>query len=412
MTASPVLSRRALGRALLARQLLLERVDRPVVEVVEHLVPIQAQVPIDPYVALWTRVSGFDPLVLSGMLERRQAVRGTLHRATLHLAMARDFLELRPLVQSVAERGFRTGSPFGRKLVGLDMAEVLATATRLIDERPRTKAELRSLLGPMWPERDADAIANGVAYLLPLVQIPPRGLWGQGGNPTLARLETWLGAPMATQPSIDRMILRYLAAFGPASVMDAQSWSGLTRLSEVFERLRPQLTTFRAETGRELFDLPDAPRPYGETPAPIRFLPQFDNVLLGHADRSRIISDDDRALPPPTLWVGSILVDGMAAGTWRIEDSGATSTIVVAPRVTLSAAHRVETESEAEGLMAFLRPAIGRSTGPPRRRSQLSEDSPTTRWDTAGTAPGQRSGPSARLVRWSPGMSRATGPRM
>ena len=145
----PVLSRRALNRALLARQMLLERVDRPVVEVVEHLVPMQAQVPIDPYVALWSRIRGFDPLELSGMLERREAARGTLHRATLHLATKRDFLELRPLVQPVAERGFRTGSPFGRKLVGLDMAEVLGVATPLLDERPRTKAELRSAAGPL-----------------------------------------------------------------------------------------------------------------------------------------------------------------------------------------------------------------------------------------------------------------------
>ena len=356
MTASPILSRRALGRSLLARQLLLERVDRPVAEVIEHLVPMQAQVPVDPYVALWSRIRGFDPLTLSRMLERREVARGTLHRATLHLATARDFLELRPLVQTVAERGFRTGSPFGRKLVGLDMTAVLAVAARLIDERPRTRAELRSLLGPMWPDRDADAIANGVAYLLPLVQIPPRGLWGQGGNPNLARLETWLGAPMATEPSSDRMILRYLGAFGPASVMDAQSWSGLTRLGEVFERLGPRLVTFRAETGRELFDLPDAPRPPADTPAPVRFLPQYDNILLGHADRSRVISDADRARPAPTLWVGSILVDGMAAATWRVEDVGGASTIIVAPRLALSDSQRVEVESEADALVAFLRP--------------------------------------------------------
>ena len=146
---------------------------------------------------------------------------------------------------------------------------------------------------------------------MPLVQVPPRGLWGKGGNPTLARLETWFGAPMATEPSIDRMVLRYLGAFGPASVMDCQEWCGLTRLSDVFERLRPQLVTFRAETGRELFDLPDAPRPDADTPAPVRFLPQYDNLLLGHADRSRVISDEVRALPSPTLWVGSV------AGRWH-----------------------------------------------------------------------------------------------
>ena len=351
-----VLSRRALNRALLARQLLLERIDRPVVDVVEQLVPIQAQVPVDPYVGLWSRVRDFDPEELSGMLERREAARGTLHRATLHLATKRDFLELRPLVQPVVERGFRTGSPYGRQLVGLDMDEVLRFAAPLLDERPRTKAGLRSILAVRWPDFDADAIANGVAYLMPLVQIPPRGLWGKGGNPTLARLETWFGAPMAAEPSIDRMVLRYLGAFGPASVMDCQEWCGLKGLSDVFERLRPRLTTFRAETGRELFDLPDAPRPDADTPAPIRFLPQYDNLLLGHADRSRIIADEVRALPAPTLWVGSVLVDGMAAGTWRVEDVSARSTIQVAVRDPMTPSQQAEAAGEAAGLVAFLRP--------------------------------------------------------
>jgi DNA glycosylase AlkZ-like len=353
-----ILTRRQLNRALLARQMLLERVDRPVVEVVEHLAPMQAQVPVDPYVALWSRLVDFDPMTLSGLIERREMARGTLHRATLHLASARDFLAMRPLVQPVAERGFRTGSPFGRKLVGLDMDEVLKAAALLLDERPRTKAELRSLLGPMYPGYDADAIANGVAYLLPLVQVPPRGLWGQGGNPTLARLETWLGAPMDDHPSIEGMVLRYLGALGPASVMDCQEWCGLTRLSEVFEGLRNRLLTFRAETGRELFDLPDAPRPDAETPAPVRFLPQYDNLVLGHADRSRVIPDEARALPWSTLWVGSFLVDGMGAGTWRIEDAGPASTIEVAPRELLSPAQRAEAEAEAAGLVAFLRPKV------------------------------------------------------
>lgn len=357
MASAPVLTRRALNRALLARQMLLERVQQPAADVVEHLVALQAQVPIDPYVALWSRIRDLDPQELSGLLERREAARGTLHRATLHLATARDFLELRPLLQPVAERGFRTGSPFGRKLVDLDMDVVLEAAAALVDERPRTKAELRTLLGPMWPDRDADAIANGVAYLLPLVQITPRGLWLQGGNPTLARLETWLGAPMNPEPSIDRMVLRYLGAFGPASAQDAQSWSGLTRLGEVFERLRPGLQTFRAETGRELFDLPGAPRPDPEVPAPVRFLPQYDNLTLGHADRTRIIPEAVAGLPWPTLWVGSFLADGMASGTWRIEDTKATSVILIAPAVPLSGAQRIEVEDEAARLVAFLRPA-------------------------------------------------------
>jgi hypothetical protein len=353
---APILARGELNRALLARQMLLDRVKRPVADVVEHLVPMQAQVPVDPYVALWSRIAGFDPMDLSGMLERREAVRGTLHRATLHLATARDFLALRPIVQPVVERGFWRGSPFGGRLQGMDVQAVLDAAAPLLDERPRTKAELRALLGPMWPDRDADSLVNAVAYLMPLIQVPPRGLWGRGGNPTLARLETWLGAPFDPAPDIDRMVVQYLAALGPASVMDAQAWCGLTRLSEVFERLRPRLVTFRAESGRELFDLPDAPRPPADTPAPVRFLPQYDNLLLGHADRSRVIPDAIRALPPATLWVGSFLVDGMVAGSWRITDAGGVSTILVSPFARLTATHHGETAAEAADLVAFLRP--------------------------------------------------------
>ena len=153
------------------------------------------------------------------------------------------------------------------------------------------------------------------------------------------------------------MLLRYLGAFGPASVMDAQEWSGLTRLAEVFERLRPGLVTFRTESGRELFDLPDAPRPDAGTPAPVRFLPQYDNLLLGHADRSRIVPDGARALALSPLWVGSFLVDGMVGGTWRIEDAGKQrSTIQVAPREPLAGWDRQRLEAEADRLVGFLRP--------------------------------------------------------
>lgn len=356
MTA-PIIGRRALNRALLARQLLLERVDRPVVEVVEHLVPIQAQVPVDPYVALWSRIHGFDAQELSGMIERREAVRGTLHRGTLHLATTRDFLAQRPLVQPVVERVFQSGSPFGRRLPGVDLQEVLDVALLLIDERPRTRSDLRSLLGERWPDRDADALAYAVAYLMPLVQVPPRGLWQRSGAPLLARLETWVGAAMDARPDLDRMILRYLAAFGPASPADAAAWSGLRGLGEVFQRLRPQLVEFRTEVGRTLFDLPEAPRPDPGVPAPIRFLPQYDNVVLGHADRSRIVPDGARALALSQVWVGSFLLDGMLGGTWRVRDERSGVVLDVAPREPLPPATTAELEREAWALVAFLRPS-------------------------------------------------------
>ena len=210
---------------------------------------------------------------------------------------------------------------------------------------------------PSGPIRDRDSLVYALAYLEPLVQIPPRGLWGRSGQPTWARTETWLAGPLETQPSIDRLILRYLRAFGPASVLDAQEWSGLTRLTDVFERLRPGLMTFRNETGRELFDLPDAPRPDPDAPAPIRFLPQYDNVLLGHADRSRIIPDAVRGVTWPVVWVGPFLVDGLVSGTWRIEGDGLAARIDVSPFAPVPAPQRDELAGEAGRLLGFLRPA-------------------------------------------------------
>ena len=194
-------------------------------------------------------------------------------------------------------RGYRA-SPFGQAVAGTDLSEVLAAGRELVEVRPRTSPELARLLGERWPDIPTDSLTYAVGYLVPLVHVPPRGLWGRTGPVARTTMEAWLGRPLAEHPSIDELVVRYLRAFGPASVMDIQAWSGLTRLREVVERLRPRLETFRDERGRELFDLPDAPRPDADTPAPPRFLPEYDNVLLGHNDRSRIIPPG-RSIPLP-----------------------------------------------------------------------------------------------------------------
>src|SRR5690606_21115258 len=169
-----------------------------------------------------------------------------------------------------------------------------------------------------------------VTYALPLVQTTPRGQWDRSSQATVALMEQWLGEPLAEPIPLDEMVLRYLAAFGPASVMDVQAWCGLTRLKPVVEELRPRLVTFRSEDGRELFDLPEAPRPPEDTPAPVRFLPQFDNVLLSHAERSRVVTPAVRAHGIWLgRWVGSILVDGMAAAAWSIRRERASATLLV-----------------------------------------------------------------------------------
>jgi hypothetical protein len=349
-----VLSRRELNRALLGRQLLLERERRGVAETVEHLVAMQAQNPRDPYVALWTRLQDFDPHALGRMVAEREAVRVPLLRTTLHLVTARDCLAMAPLLWPVLERGFWTGSPFGRKVKGIDIDEVLAAGRELLDEQPRTLAQLRTLLGERWPGYDAASLAYAIHYLVPVVQVPPRGVWGGKGLPAWATAERWLGRPLDPAPSIDRLVLRYLAAFGPATVMDVQAWSGLTRLREVVERLRPRLRRFRDPGGKELFDLPDAPRPDPDTPAPPRFLPEYDNVVLGHADRSRITAGAAGHWPTDDLHWSPLLVDGFVGGVWRMTGDRRSATLTVRPFEP--PADVTALASEGERLLAFLAP--------------------------------------------------------
>jgi Winged helix DNA-binding domain len=349
-----LLGQRARNRALLERQLLLRRVRRPAAEVVEHLVGMQAQEPRDPYVGLWARLEGFDPHELGRLLADRQAVRSPLMRATIHLVSARDCLTLAPLLRPVLERNFWTGSPFGRRLKGVDVDAVVAAGRALLEERPRTTAQLRTHLGERWPADDASSLAYAVHHLVPVVQVPPRGVWGQKGLATWAATETWLGRPLDPAPAIDQVVLRYLAAFGPAGVMDVQTWSGLTRLGEVTDRLRPRLKTFRSEAGKELFDLPDAPRLDPDTPAPVRFLPQFDNVALSHADRGHISAGAAARWPTDDLHWSPLLVDGFVAGAWRLSRDARAATLTVRPLGPLSGRDRAEVATEGGRLLQFL----------------------------------------------------------
>ena len=361
MTEAPLLGQRALNRALLERQLLLRRsASATVADVVAHLLGLQAQAPMPPYLGLWSRMENFDPHELGRMLTDREAVRLTLMRGTIHLVTADDALLLRPLLQHVIERVH--GGAFGRRLAGVDMAVLVAEARRLVAAEPLTARDIGRALVARGIGTDVEAVGSGATVHGRMLQVPPRGVWGAGGQAKWAAIEDWTGRPLAASPSIDDLVLRYLRSFGPASVMDMQNWSGLTRLREVFERLRPQLAVFRAESdGRELFDLPDAPRPDPSVAAPVRFLGEYDNVLLGHADRTRIGSPDFpwSAMLAGGRYVNNLLVDGMLRATWWIERDGKRRAVLaIRPWGELSAADRDAVEAEAKATLEFATPGV------------------------------------------------------
>ena len=310
---------------------------------------MQAQVPNSPYVGLWTRLEGFKPAELADLIVKRSAVRLGIMRNTVHLVTARDCLNLRSLFQPMLERTLRS-SPFGRHLVGLEMRAVLAEATRAMVEKPRTFSELGPLLRQRWPDRDATSLAYAIRHLLPIVQVPPRGVWGKSAQPTWTTAEHWLGRPLESDPSLDRLILRYLKAFGPAAVSDISAWSGLTALRSVVEGLRPKLRTFVDERGRELFDVPDGPLPDPQTPSPPRFLPEYDNILIGHDDRTRVIDHAYRY----SIFMGTLLVDGFVQGTWAIKRAGDGMTLTIEPLRKLTKPERSAIAEEGERLVTFV----------------------------------------------------------
>ena len=352
-----VLDRRALNRALLERQLLLRRARRSVSDTVEHLLGLQAQSVPPTYYGLWSRLEGFDPHELGRMLTDREAVRMTLMRGTVHLVTVRDALLLRPLVQLVIERGHN--GAFGRRMGGADLDELERAVREELNGEAVQARELGRRLVARGIGDDVEAMGNATRAYVPLVQVPPRGVWGKSGQAKYATLESWTGRSLERDPPIDDVVLRYLGAFGPAAVMDMQNWSGLTKLQDAFERLRSRLVMFRDEAGRELFDLPDAPRPDPGVPAPVRFLGEYDNVLLGHADRTRIIPADFpwKEMLAPGRWVSNFLVDGMLRGTWWIERDGKRSaTLAVRPSGELSSVEREEVAAEAERMVEFSEP--------------------------------------------------------
>jgi Winged helix DNA-binding domain len=346
-----VLTTRELNRATLARQLLLARSDVSAPRAVVHLVGLQAQVPLDPYTALWSRLERFAPEQLSEPMVERRVVRVTLMRATIHLVGAEDCLLLRPLMQPVLDAELARHRDHSPALEGVELEPVLSFARELLAERPRTGPELRAALAGHFPRHDPAALAYACRCRLALVQVPPRGVWGKTSQVTVTTAEAWLGRSLVVRPRPDDVVLRYFGAFGPAAVSDVTTWCRLTGMREVVERLRPRLRPFRDENGRELFDLPDAPRPDPDVPAPPRFLPEYDNVLLSHADRSRVAPDDVRAALGRAggIGYGSVLHDGLACGVWRLEGDRQSGSAILDVRLVTRKTKRAIAAIEAEG---------------------------------------------------------------
>ncbi|KUL49493.1 winged helix DNA-binding domain-containing protein [Streptomyces sp. NRRL S-1521] len=324
-----VLDTRALGRATLARQLLLERADMPPLVAVAHLCGLQAQEPQEPFVGLWSRLRGFEPGSLDDLLVERRVVRTHLMRRTVHLVTADDTLAWRARHEAMLRQ----------RVLGV----------------PRTMAELTRAVADRWPTTAPRALGEMlVAALVPMAQMPPRGLWRTRAGVRNLPLATWLGrgidpaAPDGSDPVGQVLVRRYLAAFGPAATADLRAWSGLAGLPAAVAATRAELIAFRDERGRELLDLPDAPRPDPGTPAPARFLPAFDNAILGYDDRTRVIDDAHRGLS--VAGERAVLVDGRVAATWATEDD----TVVVTPLRRLTRVERDEVAEEGRSVAAFL----------------------------------------------------------
>jgi hypothetical protein len=350
-----LLSKRQLNRALLARQLLLAREPVTPVAAIERLAGLQAQLARPPFIGLWTRLSRFTREDLLKVLHARTVIRVTAMRGTLHLISARDYLGWRGPLQPALDRGVT--SVVGAPLAEIDLPAAERATRELLARAPATFDAIRDHLAPVFPHVNVRHVAYAVRMTLPLVQVPERETeWGFPGAADFALADVWLRKKVSATASSPRELMRrYLAAFGPASVADAQAWSGLTKLGPVFEELRPTLVTFQDERKRELFDLPDAPRPDADAPAPVRFLPEFDNLVLGHQDRTRVISEEHRLrITSPNLLVpATLLVDGMVAGVWAIERKKREATLVIEPFVTIPVKRKSELREEAERLLVF-----------------------------------------------------------
>jgi hypothetical protein len=350
------LNRIALSRALLARQMLLEREDVSALAAVERLVGMQAQQPQPPFVGLWTRLAQFERADLLTLLRDRSVVRVTMMRGTLHLMTAADYRAFRVTLQPMLTAGMN--SILRERVAALDLPALVDVAKRHFGTRPTNFTSLRATLVAAFPGGEERAMGYAVRINLPVVALPDDSQWGYSTDPEFTLAETWLGATPDATERPDELVLRYLGAFGPATAADFQAWSGLAGGRQLLDGLRSRLRVFRDDRKRELFDLPDAPRPAEDTPAPVRFLPGFDNAILAHADRTRIIADEHRGrvTTKNLIVLPTFLVDGFVAGTWKSERVKKSARLTLSPFGKLTRPVKSQLAGEAEALIRFIEP--------------------------------------------------------
>ena len=348
-----VLSAKAINRATLARQVLLEREQTSAVDVIGRLAGMQGQEPKHPYVGLWSRITGFEEAELDRAVLDRTVVRATMFRGTLHLVTAADYLRFRTTVSPVLEAGLKV---LGDRGAGLEPDKVVAAAEKLLAKEPLTFTEVRDALQEQFPEVNERALGFCTRMLVPLVMYPADVRWSWTANSRFTPAEEWIGKKLHKRAEPLELVTRYLQAFGPATPADFQTWSGLQKAKPLFDEL--DLATFTDEAGKTLYDVPDGPRPDEDTPAPVRFLPEFDNVLLSHAKRERIIADEHK----PYVFTKNLrvkatyLVDGLVAGLWTAEKKRGVATLTVTPFGKLLKKTQAELEREGAALIRFLEP--------------------------------------------------------
>jgi hypothetical protein len=348
-----VLSPRALNRTLLHRQHLLERTNMPAPAMVEHLLGLQAQETLPPYLSLWSRIADFDPGTVSRALADRTAVRVLLMRGTIHLVTPRDACFLRPLVQPMLDRVIG-GTADGKATARLTPAELDGAVRTALREGALPVKALGERLALTFPGVPGPALAAAARGRVALVQVPPRGQWRRSGGVVYETLETWLGREQDDEPDTTEMVRRYLRAFGPATAADISAWSGLRGMRRVLTSMREELRTYRDAENRELFDLEGLPVVDEATPAPVRLLGRYDNVWLSHDRRDRVTPDAEKR----RRWMGvnggigcTVFVDGVLEGLWRQTDTGKLDVELFR---ALSRAERADLDAEAAGVERFL----------------------------------------------------------